>query len=101
MKGKNEIKNSVWIHVGDDLAYDIGGSAACGAKTVLMELADKYEQTARKRFESDEQAPWSTILPAELEKHKKMNEDAKQYVDKRISYISGLPEAINDIMDES
>lgn len=27
----------VGIHVGDDLVYDVGGSAQCGAKTVLVE----------------------------------------------------------------
>ena len=28
----------VWIHIGDDLAYDVGGSASCGARTILLDL---------------------------------------------------------------
>jgi len=102
-KNKNDIKDNVWIHVGDDLAYDVGGSAACGAKTILMELAEKYEQTARHRFDNiDEQSStsWSTVLPRELEKHKKMNDDAKKYVNKRIAFITALPETINEILEE-
>ena len=42
----------LWIHVGDDLAYDVGGSAACGARTVLLDLDEEYGQTANKRFGS-------------------------------------------------
>jgi len=90
----------LWIHVGDDLAYDVGGSAACGAKTILMELADKFGQTARKRFTKDEQPSWSVTLDEELEMHRKMNEKAEKYVDKRVSYIAGLPDAINEILTE-
>lgn len=37
-KNTNEEENPLWIHVGDDLAYDVGGSSQCGAKTILVEL---------------------------------------------------------------
>jgi len=102
-RGKKDATDDIWIHVGDDLAYDVGGSSACGAKTILCELADKYQQTARHRFDNtDEQsASWSIVLPRELEKHKKMNDDAEKHVDKRIAFITALPEAINEILEES
>lgn len=102
-RGKKDARDDIWIHVGDDLAYDVGGSAACGAKTILCELADKYQQTARHRFDNtDEQsASWSIVLPRDLEKHKKMNDDAEKHVDKRIAFITALPEAINEILEES
>merc|ERR1711957_30176 len=90
----------VWIHVGDDLAYDVGGSSACGAKTILMELADKYDQTARHRFTLDKQPSWSVTMDDEIETHRKMNLIAEQHVDKRVGYISGLKEAINEILAE-
>jgi len=90
----------VWIHVGDDLAYDVGGSSACGAKTILMELADKYNQTSRHRFNTDSQPPWSVTMKAELEKRNKMNEKAEEHVDKKIGYISRLPEAISELLAE-
>lgn len=94
--------NKEWIHVGDDLAYDVGGSAQCGAKTILFELADKYKQTARLRFESSQNQPsWSTTSRLELEKRKIMNEAARQKVDKKVAFISRLPEAINDILEQS
>lgn len=99
-KNKDESSSDVWIHVGDDLAYDVGGSAACGAKTILMDLADKYGQTARHRFTTDEQPSWSVTMNTEIEKRKMMNDNAEQHVDKRVHYISGLTEAINDILVE-
>jgi len=95
-----DITNNVWIHVGDDLAYDVGGSSACGAKTILMELADKYGQTARHRFTVDKQPSWSVTMDTELETHRLMNENAEQHVDKRVGYISGLAEAIGEILAE-
>jgi len=100
---KSEVsKNKIWIHVGDDLAYDVGGSAQSGAKTIWLELSEKYGQTARHRFENIDlsaQPRWSTSTRAELEKRRVMNEMALELVDKRVHFLSRLPEAINDIID--
>jgi len=96
--------NKVWIHVGDDLAYDVGGSSQSGAKTIWLELnEDRYGQTARQRFDSGHdsltnQPSWSTSSRSELEKRRVMNELALDKVDQRIQFLSRLPEAINDIL---
>jgi FMN phosphatase YigB (HAD superfamily) len=91
--------NKIWIHVGDDLAYDVGGSASCGAKTILVELADKYGQTARLRFDDAKEQPWwSVTSQEELQQRKIMNEMAMEQVDAKVSYLTRLPEAINDIL---
>ena len=45
--GEDEDFEWTWVHVRDDLAYDVGGSATTGAKTVLVDLALEYGQTAR------------------------------------------------------
>ena len=98
--------NKVWIHVGDDLAYDVGGASQSGAKTILVELDDKYGQTARHRFdELDEesekgQPAWSMSPKGELEARKKMNDLAEQKVGKRIKFLTRLPEAINEILED-
>ena len=92
--------NKVWIHVGDDLAYDVGGAASCGAKTILVELADKYGQTARHRFEGQKQPAWSTTMGDELRARRNMNEAAKEFVDFKVAFMTRLPEAINDILLE-
>lgn len=88
----------LWIHVGDDLAYDVGGSATCGARTVLLDLDEEYGQTANKRFGSGlERLPaWSTALGGD--RRKAMNDAAESQVDKRVSRLSMLPDAVDDIL---
>lgn len=92
----------VWIHVGDDLAFDVGGSAACGAKTIYAELADKYGQTARLRYyENEPQPAWSTTPSEELKKRYEMAKAAEGKVDVKLKFLTRLPEAINDILNAS
>ena len=92
----------VWVHVGDDLAYDVGGAALCGAKTILVELADRYRQTARYRFDGSRPQPsWSTSSMEELEKRRVMNEAAAPLVDQKIAFYGQLPEAVNYILEKA
>ena len=93
--------NKIWIHCGDDLAYDVGGSAQSGASTIYLELAEKYGQTARQRVDQPNVQPsWSTTPREELEKRRSMNEVARGQVDATVNYLSRLPEAIQDIIDK-
>lgn len=88
-----------WIHVGDDLAFDVGGSAACGAKTVLVELPRKLGQTAPFRFDTSiEQPSWSTTTRKELEVRIRMNEAARDKVSITINTMERLPIAISEIL---
>mgnify|MGYP001801523643 CR=1 FL=1 len=89
----------VWIHVGDDLALDVGGSAACGAKTIYAALADKYEQTARYRHEGNKPEPaWSTTPPEEMKMRQQMALAGQEKVDVELNFLTRLPEAVNDIL---
>ena len=94
-----------WIHVGDDLALDVGGAATCGAKTILAELADKqYHQSARHIFDnldnSDKLPEWSTTPQKELRRRSLMNKAAESLVDKKVAFLSHIPEAINNILED-
>ena len=92
----------VWIHVGDDLAFDVGGSAACGAKTIYAELADKYEQTARHRYYDDQPQPsWSTTPDNELRRRYEMAKQAEEKVDVRLHFLKRLPEAVTTILEQN
>lgn len=89
----------VWVHVGDDLAFDVGGSAACGAKTILVELPKSLGQTAPFRFDTSISQPaWSTTSKAELEARISMNEAARATVSVEINTMERLPIAINEIL---
>ncbi len=102
-KYPNEDIEEVWIHIGDDLALDVGGSATVGAKTILAELDDKrYGQTARHRFDrnAEMQPDWSSTPMEEIERRKMMNEKATALVDEKVAFISHIPEAINNILEK-
>ena len=97
-KGEEE---PVWIHIGDDLAYDVGGSSSCGAKTILLDLEEEYGQTAKLRFGSVplRTVRWNTASDEEIANRKAMNNAAEKKVDKRVTRISTLPDAVNEILD--
>lgn len=104
-KGEDKLCNAedgedpLWIHIGDDLAYDVGGSASCGAKTILLDLDEEYGQTAKARFVSGAKMPsWNTASEEEIVNRKAMNDAAESMVDKRISRLSLLPDAIDEIL---
>jgi FMN phosphatase YigB (HAD superfamily) len=86
-----------WVHVGDDLAYDVGGAATTGAMTVLVELAPEYGQTARLRKEGIRPA-WTTETDEQMAKHRKMSLNALDKVDATITHLSQLPEVINELL---
>lgn len=86
-----------WIHVGDDLAYDVGGAATTGAKTVLVELTPDYGQTARLRVEG-KKPQWSTESEDQVKRHQKMSQMALDKVDAKVSTLTQLPEAINELL---
>ena len=94
--------NLVWVHVGDDLAFDVGGSVACGAKPILVELPKKLGQTAPFRFDTSiEQPSWSTTSKSELEGRIRMNEAAREFVSVEINTMERLPIAINEILEDN
>ena len=99
---QEQSETTCWVHVGDDLANDVGASAKCGAKAVWVDLlGEEYSQTASKRDPSKPQPSWSTATKEELEKRKKMNQEAQQYVSKRVTTLGMLPESIEEITQEA
>jgi len=82
-----------WVHVGDDLANDVGASASCGAKAVWL-IEESLED------ETGEVVPsWSTATNEELEKRAKLDEMARQYVSAKIDKLDELPSVIMGILE--
>lgn len=99
---ENDDDGPAWIHIGDDLAYDVGGSASCGASTILLDLDQEYGQTAKMRFFWGSEAvmpSWNTASEEEISNRKAMNDAAEMMVDKRVSRLSLLPDAIDEILN--
>ena len=89
----------VWVHVGDDKAFDVGGSSACGAKTILVELPKALGQTAPFRFDTSIVQPfWSTTTKKELEARIQMNSAAEKHINVQINTMERLPIAVNEIL---
>ena len=78
-----------WIHVGDDLANDVGTSAACGAKAIWFQMED----------EDDDGIPmWSTATKEEREKREALDQMAKKHVSASICSLKDLPDAIVQVL---
>lgn len=103
----NSIKDGedfCWIHVGDDLANDVGASAQCGAKSIWVDLdEEQYNQTASSKTsktgssKKEEQPVWSTATKEEQEMRRILNEKAQRYVAARVQTLAELPEVVRNI----
>ena len=91
-----------WFHVGDDLANDVGASAACGAKAIWAKLKDDpYKQTARKRTDDTTvqgQPAWSTLSSSELQMRKEKNDAARNSISAEIDCLLDLPDTIDRLL---
>jgi len=84
-----------WIHVGDDLANDVGASAACGAKTIWFTGANSNGADGEKGV-----GFWSTATPDEMKMRQELDELAKQFTDAEIYALNGLSDAIRNILNK-
>lgn len=96
-KGQSVESNICWVHIGDDLANDIGASAKCGARAIWVDLDESYGQTASKRTTASVQPTWSTTSEHELERRQAMDQAAKLLMSTRVTNLSMLPSAITEI----
>jgi len=93
-----DMEKQCWVHIGDDLANDVGASAKCGAKAIWVDLDDdEYDQSASSRDPSKPQPAWSTATKEELEKRIRMNEKAQEYVSERVTTLTMIPLAVESI----
>lgn len=93
----------VWVHVGDDLANDVGASAKCGAKAVwfvMPHTEDTASSLAGMKAATATQPSWSTASQEEVEKRKKMAVLARNSVSAKIEALGNLPYAVNSILCE-
>jgi len=86
---KEESPDSLnWIHVGDDLANDVGAAAITGAKSIWLSAEE----------EESDLPSWSTATKEEMERRAKLNDSAKKYVSSKISSLNELESAVMHIL---
>ena len=93
----------VWIHVGDDLANDVGGSSKVGAKSIFVDLNESYGQTISSSSRKDglNVPAWSTVSKKEAEKRQILSREALKLVSGTVSNLSSLPLTVIDIIKET
>jgi len=82
-----------WIHVGDDLANDVGASKNCGAKTIWMHQEELEELKKTPNFVT-------TASKEEQEARWILNEQSMGAVDVTINCLSELGDAIATILKQ-
>jgi FMN phosphatase YigB (HAD superfamily) len=90
----------VWCHVGDCLANDVGASAACGALAVWYNsdaTAYKYTESTLDVLTKSEPS-WSTATATEVEQRQRLFRDAKSRIATRISKLSELEDALDELL---
>eukprot|EP00985_Skeletonema_marinoi_P031721 scaffold37781_cov198-Skeletonema_marinoi.AAC.4 len=86
---KEESPDSLnWIHVGDDLANDVGAAAITGAKSIWLSAEE----------EESDLPSWSTATKEEMERRAMLNDSAKKYVSSKISSLNELESAVMHIL---
>lgn len=104
-------KNVCWVHVGDDLANDVGASAKCGAIAVWVDLNEgEYSQNQSTLAKTEEgtinsnndkatnQPFYSTATKEEIEKRKMLNDASMKYVSAKIERLSDLTDTIQNMV---
>lgn len=86
-------KSYCWIHVGDDLANDVGASKRCGANTVWIHQSELEELKKKPNFVT-------TASKEEQEARKKLNEESLGAVDVKIECLSELKDAVDSILKQ-
>jgi len=92
----------IWVHVGDCLANDVGASAECGAFAVWYYPDGGAEETslatAASRFQSGNEPSYSTASKADIAKRQQLADQAEEKVAIRISSLSELEFAIEELL---
>eukprot|EP00986_Skeletonema_menzelii_P003787 scaffold1212_cov149-Skeletonema_menzelii.AAC.5 len=88
LRDEQSLDSLNWIHVGDDLANDVGAAAMTGAKSIW--LSTEEEET--------ELPSWSTATKEEMDRRAKLNDSAKKHVSSKISCLNELESAVMHIL---
>ena len=83
----------IWCHVGDCLANDVGASADCGAYAVWM-----YTEAALGLATGSKVPLWSTASASDIKKRAELSNQGKEKVSVRISSLSELVSAIDELL---
>lgn len=88
-----------WMHVGDDLANDVGASSDCGARAVWFDV-DAYVRNKDDGEVGDKSSFVTTASSEEKEKRRILRERAVTKVTAKIESMAELPSVMESILLE-
>jgi putative hydrolase of the HAD superfamily len=92
----------LWIHVGDCLANDVGGSAACGASAVWFAPEEVGVEAAAAQLSSSAPQPsYSTASTQEVETRSKLASQAQSQIAVRVKSLQELPAALDTLLSSA
>jgi FMN phosphatase YigB (HAD superfamily) len=91
--GTSSSADHIWCHVGDCLANDVGASASCGAYAVWM-----YTEASLELATGSKVPVWSTATDSDIQKRAELSNQGKEKVAVRISSLSELVSAIDELL---
>jgi FMN phosphatase YigB (HAD superfamily) len=80
---------TVWVHVGDCLANDVGASSDVGAKAIWVAPCS----------EAEEQPSWSTATKEDLQVRAQMMEAARSKMSGQVTNLSQLTDVVQEILN--
>lgn len=89
LRDEQSLDSLNWIHVGDDLANDVGAAAMSGAKSIWLNAEEE---------EPESLPSWSTATKEEMERRAKLNDSAKKHVSSKITCLNELESAVMHIL---
>lgn len=98
-ENEQHVHDGCWIHVGDDLANDVGASAKCGAKAVWMDV-ETYLERYSSTTTHGKQSFVSTASEEEQERRRRLAEKAMVHVTAKIETLADLPTIIDEILSQ-
>merc|ERR1712032_1129661 len=105
-KNNDDTGTTIWFHVGDCLANDVGASTACGAKAIWLDHNNgkgfylkkgRSSDNASSRPTKKEQRPsYSSATESDIEQRVKLANEAKRNVYATITQLSELTHIVEN-----
>lgn len=96
---KLSVDAHIWCHVGDCLVNDVWGSARNGAQAVWIDVDDLLA-SSQSKLAASVPPKWSTASPQSMNSRRKLASKGIKDVSAKISTLSQLPDAIDEILEK-
>jgi FMN phosphatase YigB (HAD superfamily) len=87
----------VWIHVGDCLANDVGGSHKCGAYAIWKDNSESLLLESN----DNKQPKWSTASKRTVQNRRRLANQGKKLMSGQVTRLAELPTVVEEILQHA